>query len=400
MRRVVWKPQMVCWALLCGALTIGLWPFADTQAQQTKTGTTPPRRQAEQRPASRKSGATEASNAQDALRADAVPPADTNRTPSVPIIPLPGQNTPRQQNVAADPNLVLPPPFQLTEAEQRRVDQVLALWEKQNSKIDKFRCEFTRQDFDPVWGPDDHTIPKTISDGEIRYSAPDRGLFQIDGKNVREYSGQDPNGKPIHVASKNEFGEKWICDGDSIFEFDASQKILKQMKLPPEMRGKAIADGPLPFLFGASASKLKARYHVRELQPPANVKQEFWLEAQPRHAVDAAEFRVVRIAMDDKFLPRAMEIIGQPNPTNQQFARQVYQFSKVRINSPLDDLKELAGQMINSRTPAGWQKVVEDYGAPAPASSSTAQDIPLGPRVGQRPAPPAATPETAVPRNR
>ncbi|MDA1178542.1 MAG: hypothetical protein O2931_07075, partial [Planctomycetota bacterium] len=207
-------------------------------------------------------------------------------------------------------------------------------------------------------------------------------------------------GKPIYAAGKKEFGEKWICDGDSIFEFDASQKILKQMKLPPELRGKAIADGPLPFLFGASASKLKARYYVRELQPPANVKQEFWLEAQPRNAVDAAEFRVVRIAMDDKFLPKAMEIIGQPNPTTQQFTRQVYQFSEVRINSPLDDLKELAGQMINSRTPGGWQKVVEDYGVSAPAPSPTTQELPAAARVGQRPDPPAVAPETAVPRNR
>jgi len=66
---------------------------------------------------------------------------------------------------------------------------------------------------------------------------------------------------------KGERWSKWICDGNSIFEYNRQKKQVIEYPLPPESRGKAISDGPLPFLFGAEAQKLKQRYYLHVITP-------------------------------------------------------------------------------------------------------------------------------------
>ena len=61
------------------------------------------------------------------------------------------------------------------------------------------------------------------------------------------------------VKQENAIGEHWVCDGTSIYEYRTEQKQLVERPIPKEMQGKAIVDGPLPFLFGAEAAKLKQR---------------------------------------------------------------------------------------------------------------------------------------------
>ena len=75
--------------------------------------------------------------------------------------------------------------------------------------------------------------------------------------------------------------DHWICDGKSVFQYIPKQKKLVEHKLPPDMQGKSIVDGPLPFLFGAEAKKLRQRYWLRIVTPP-NIKNQVWLEAFPR----------------------------------------------------------------------------------------------------------------------
>ena len=65
----------------------------------------------------------------------------------------------------------------------------------------------------------------------------------------------------------NAIGEHWVCDGENVYEYRHDQKQLVVRPIPPAMQGQAIVDGPLPFLFGAEADKLKARYWMRAEQP-------------------------------------------------------------------------------------------------------------------------------------
>ena len=45
------------------------------------------------------------------------------------------------------------------------------------------------------------------------------------------------------------------------------------------MQGEAIADGPIPFIFGAKVDKMKQRYWIRDITPKEEIGKRTWLEA-------------------------------------------------------------------------------------------------------------------------
>lgn len=248
-------------------------------------------------------------------------------------------------------------PFRLTPEQQQRLDQILQVWEQRGAQVKTYRCKFTRWEFDSVWGPKGQA--KTISTGSIRYAAPDKGLFRVDA--IRHYSApQDPGEKPQYEKREGEVGEYWQCDGKSVFEFNAERKLLIENLLPPELHGVAIADGPLPFLFGAKADKIKRRYWIRERQTPENVKGQYWLEATPKFRQDAQNYRKVDVVLDEKkFLPVALQV-HDPNGKS----RTAYQFSDRKANDLVNQFQEFTKSFIRPKTPLGWKKVVEDYRNP------------------------------------
>ena len=98
--------------------------------------------------------------------------------------------------------------------------------------------------------------------GKLAYRTPDQADYQISSKGEEE---------------------RWVCTGKSVFEFNYKQSQLIERRLPPELQGKAITNGPLPFLFGVKAKQLKARYWMRVVTPEDRVKTgEVWLEAWPK----------------------------------------------------------------------------------------------------------------------
>ena len=61
--------------------------------------------------------------------------------------------------------------------------------------------------------------------------------------------------------------------------------------LPPQLQGKGIVDGPLPFLFGTEAAKLKARYWLRIVPPvEKSPPDQIMLEARPKYREDAQNY--------------------------------------------------------------------------------------------------------------
>jgi TIGR03009 family protein len=225
-------------------------------------------------------------------------------------------------------------PFRLTPQEEANLDWVLNTWQQQSEKTKTFGCDFTRWEYDAVFG--DPGKPSFIDEGRIEYRAPDKGMFQVERPKERE--------------------EKWVSDGTSIYEFDFANKQLIQHKLPPELQGKAIAQGPLPFIFGAEAAKLKQRYFLRIVTPADALDKEIWLEAFPRLQQDAATFSSAQLILTrQNMTPYALQIHA-PNGQN----RTVYQFKGVVVNDPLGFLK---GNPFHPVTPPLWTKVVEE--APA-----------------------------------
>ena len=273
---------------------------------------------------------------------------------------------------AAQPAQPPAPPRQppaLSPQEQAALDQLLAAWEARSGAVKTWSCTFHKWEYN-AWSPADEKGERRAfaeSSGELKYAAPDKGLFRI--KESRQWN---PQTRRYEVRG-GEAGEHWVCNGESIYEFRHAERQLRETRLPPEMRGKAISDGPLPFVFGAKADTLKKRYWMRIITPP-NATDQIWLEALPRFQADAANFSKVELILRARdLMPFAIQIF-KPGGRDQD----VYQFDPNAnlIDKGLDLFRDFA----KPSTPFGYKYILED--------ASAAQ-----------PAPPPANPRPPVPAN-
>lgn len=281
-------------------------------------------------------------------------------------------------------------PFKLTKEQQARLNQLLGFWETNSSKVKTYSCEFTRFDYNQVFGPQNPKTPLSKSEGTIRYAAPDKGEFKVD--TIAKYKPGVAGGEPQFPKAPAGHDEHWICDGRSVFEFKANSKQLVEEKLPPEMQGNAIAEGPLPFMFGAKRQKLLARYWMKELVPPAAAdgkprQGEYWFDVRPKTRADAANFQRIMVILDEKeFLPKAM-IIYPPGFGPKSWSRQSYTFANRKVNHPLQRNQNWLGRFISPQVPRGWKKVVHNFGQPRPGAApirvATPPAAPRIPATGQ-----------------
>lgn len=253
-----------------------------------------------------------------------------------------------------------PPEFQLSPAQQQRLDQMLDYWQSKTSSIQTLSAQFGRWVYDPVFGPKDAKQAAKFSIGEIRYAAVDKGMIRED--KVYEYDsakkGQD---KPFTLSK--ELGEHWVCTGTSVFEYDHHAKKLNEIKLPQSMQGNAIAEGPLPFMFGAKAEAIKKRYWIREI-PQKSVGAPYHLEFLPKHAGES--YSRIQIKLDaKKFLPTEM-VLYELN----KMGYSAYAFRNMEENSPKHKIGDFLNRFIAPTVPRGYTLVVHDppvEGAPQQA---------------------------------
>lgn len=272
----------------------------------------------------------------------------------------------------ADVPFVTKQPFPPLEPEhQRYLDDILRYWEKSSSSIQRYKCKFQRWEYDPVFGPRDTHV--SYSTGIIQYATPDKGLFKVE--KIQHYTPPKAKGEePKYVTREGEFGEHWVCDGQSVFKFDHDRKQLIESKIPPDMRGQAIVDGPLPFLFGARADKIKARYWIHVITP-SDAKGEYWLEAFPKQQSDAANFKKIEVIIDEAdFLPKAIQVFLPEYNERTNPVRSVFMFSDRRKNNHiLDPLGIFNENFARPKLPKGWEKIVAEPGrdaeSPPPAAS-------------------------------
>lgn len=247
---------------------------------------------------------------------------------------------------------------------QQFLDQVLKLWEDRSAEVTRYRCTFKRWEYDPVFGP--KNTYKTYSEGSIKFAAPDKGMFKVD-KTVHYTAPAKEGDPPQYVEKAGATAEHWICDGKSVFEHDAKNKQLIERELPPYMHGKAIAEGPLPFLFGAKADEIKQRYWIRPLPMPKDVQGEYWLEAFPKTRQDAVNYSKVHVIIDHKdLLPKGLIIFDRSFDPYRNPARTTFSFDQreTNWNMVLQQLRFWEQEFYEPKTPAGWKKVVEKYQVP------------------------------------
>lgn len=280
---------------------------------------------------------------------------------------------PRAAVVPAGP--VQPEGFPLKPEVQAWVDQVLAYWEKRSDQVKTLECTFQKWEYDPQSMPNEFNQLKNLNklhemrafkyaSGEIKYAAPDKGLFHV--RRLMSLTPDKVTSQLNYADQPPENGEHWVTDGKRVFAFDAVKKQVIESQLPPEMQGKSLADGPLPFMFGARAETIKARYWIRPLQ--AENKGEYCLEAIPKSRQDAANFKMVQVVLDEKeYLPIRMQIFDTDwSPANPH--RTAYLFENRVVNNP--NLAKVlnpfglpnpwAREFYEVKTPSGWTRMVID----------------------------------------
>ena len=271
------------------------------------------------------------------------------------------------------PGLPPGPPFQLSEIEKGEVFRLLQMWEESSSKVKTFNSSFERWEYDAVFGPGTET-PLIKATGTLSFSKPDKGSFKIDS--ISRWSNSDPQSTEVKapgdwVPKPDEIGEHWVCDGKAVYEYNHRDKQLVVTRIPEEMRGTKIVDGPLPFLFGAEARKLMERYWIRSKQSGPDM---IWLEAYPRWQSDAANYDMVDVMLDRKSMqPKAIQV---SLPGGKQ--RHVYMFTEPKVNET--NLGDWFPSMFTApRTPPFWTRVMADEANPNTAAPQTANPNPQAP---------------------
>lgn len=263
---------------------------------------------------------------------------------------------------------VQPPSFlPLSEKHQQYIQRVLLYWQSHTEKIDHYRSDFERWQFDTVYGP--RNTFKTFSTGKVRFADPDKGLFKVE--KVLTYQPASSQSKASYKEVPGTHGEFWVCDGKNIFEYDFLNERLIQQVLPAELQGKNIINGPLPFLFGCNAQDIMNRFWVRAITPQ-NVQGEIWLEAYPKTIHDASNYQKVHIIIDNKdFLPKGMVIFDRSYEKGKNHSRTVFNFKEREINfaTTLEKLNPFYRNFYEPALPSGWKKVVNA----APTSQPTRQ---------------------------
>jgi len=236
----------------------------------------------------------------------------------------------------------------LSPEQRAALEQLLVGWEARNAKVATWSCTFYKWEYN-AWSPADASgerLAFSESTGEIKYAAPDKGLFRV--KSSKQWNPE----KRTYDTRPSSSGEHWVCNGTSIYEFRHSERQLRETKLPPEMRGRAISEGPLPFVFGAKADTLKKRYSMRIITP-SSVTDQIWLEALPKFQVDAANFSKVELILRaTDLMPFAIQVF---KPGGQD--RDVYQFDP--RTSLIDRGLDLIRDFSKPLTPLGYTFIEE-----------------------------------------
>jgi len=255
-----------------------------------------------------------------------------------------------QEIVTIDPFAKNPP----SPKEQADLDQILNYWERSTADIERYSCKFLRWQYNSSDNFVDELAKKTgrsirdvnvtTASGELKYMAPDKGMFKIEM--LLKLTGQlDAKNQPEYKSFDSVFGEWWLCDGEKVYEYDRSLKRCTRFTMPPELKGAGILESPMPFMFGVKADKIKARYWVRLLPSPKDAQGRprddlFLIEAHPKFQSDAVNYHHVQIFLDrEMFLPVMLikynpEHFDEPNEVLKD-NREVFQFSDRAKNASL-----------------------------------------------------------------
>jgi len=277
---------------------------------------------------------------------------------------------PAGQASTARPAAAQAPFAPLTPQQEAELTQMLLAWEGQSKKVVRLECDFTRWHYDITEAP--KGVHSTWAKGEIRYAAPDKGMFKV--TDLKFYKGMVDE-KPNYDSIEGMFGEYWVCNGQQVLDFDRSEKVCTIQDLPPEMQGTQIFESPLPFVFNLDAKKIRERYWVRMGQ--TTQPGTYLIEAWPKRQEDRSQYRLVQIVIDQKtFLPQGLRMYPPNFDPVSAPGFDHYEFSNVRANSFIGGVKDFVDKFIE-KPDNSWTIIRERWQPPAPNDGQGLQQAQL-----------------------
>jgi TIGR03009 family protein len=165
------------------------------------------------------------------------------------------------------------PPMQPA-APQQKLDEILLNWEKAMTGIHSLVADCKRTTVDHVFKSTE------VYEGKAKFQKPNRASLHMDNK------------------TKPGVFERYIINGNLIYQYALDAKEIRVHKLPPPKPGQLADDNFLSFLFGMKSIDAKKRYQINLLPAPKGHENwYYYLEIVPRNPTDKAEFAQARMVL-------------------------------------------------------------------------------------------------------
>ncbi|HEV3262443.1 MAG TPA: TIGR03009 domain-containing protein [Gemmataceae bacterium] len=199
---------------------------------------------------------------------------------------LAGAATHAQQQSTPGAATAQPAPPAPFDPAHNRLDFLLVRWEREIGNIKTLEAQCVRTTKDKTFGDTD------VFEGYAKYMKPNLAMLKMDKK-----------GKPGVF-------EEYICNGQQLYEYRPSDKLIRVHELPPPKSGQVADDNFLSFLFGMRAEEARRRYDLKLTKEDENWT---YILIVPRFPADKADFQRAELLLSSKtFLPRRLWF-EQPN---------------------------------------------------------------------------------------
>ncbi|MBP5620586.1 MAG: hypothetical protein J6X44_01090, partial [Thermoguttaceae bacterium] len=240
--------------------------------------------------------------------------------------------------------IVQPPEgYNPTKEELASLDEFLTRWEEHGKKIKRVSCKVHMREFDSVL-QQDAKRPVAHTWGEFKFITPNQISYHILGE--FEYSDAQPEG--LWKKGQNEW--QVVLDGKSFTQYDFQNKRAVVYQIPSEEQNIDLTmdNGQFPLFFVAKAETLKSRFYLQIVTPETRQKTEVWIEAFPRYARDAQQFKSITVLLNLKDL--------QPS-----YMRRISANGKSKTDLTFQDVAVNKGVWnIEASVDPSWTKEVRD----------------------------------------
>ena len=275
-------------------------------------------------------------------------PAQTVGAPAqtVPAQNVPGQGVPSGGYVGGEiSSAIVPAPetYKPTEEELNQLNDFLVRWEEFGKNVKRVSCEVHMREFDGVLQQNSKR-PVAHTWGQFRFISPNKLMYHIRGEFV--YTDEKPEGE--WKEGQNEW--MIVLNSKEFIQYDYKNKKVVVFPVASEEQDMDLTmdNGQFPLFFVAKADSLKDRFYMRIITPANKQKDEVWIEAFPRYARDAQQFRSITVILGLKDLqPTYMRRLGVNGKSRTDLT-----FKNVSVNKGL--------WKIEGTVEPGWTKEVRE----------------------------------------